>query len=283
MKVSNLFNKSYIKELQKDNLRKFLGGGITDNIPDSVKNPVSNILETNYIEIGKDIIHNIKTNKQLRAKFKELGFEFYGILGDGALFITEKHDEKLKTFIEKTSYIGNFLMIPMKTLGIVVFNVVMGAAGTVPGVSAAYRVLKLGQKMFDVSGKTLELLLRIGTGNWEEFNNMLQLLLEAFVMIPKALRKLLQIIEIGKQIGKALRGEEIEVDEDFMEGGIYSNMNFSKFTKMILDKDLSEETPESSSPSDSSGEGKENQKDKKDKKGKKGKKGKKKTKKRRKK
>merc|ERR1712167_262238 len=103
----------------------------------------------------------------------------------------------LKTFIEKTSYIGNFLMIPAKTLGVVVFNILMGVAGTVPGVAAGYRILKLEKKFFEVSGKTLELALRIGTGNWEEFNNLLQLLMEAAVMIPKGIYKFFNIFKLG--------------------------------------------------------------------------------------
>ena len=197
----NPFNQSYIDKLEILNLNGFLSMiGSPTELPGKIKNGVSKMLSANYLAMGKAIIDVFAGNEELQEKAKELGFELYGVVGDGALFITEKHDGYLKTFLEKTSYIGNFLMIPAKTLGIVVFNILMGVAGTVPGVAAGYRVLKLGKKFFDVSGKTLELALRIGTGNWEEFNNLLQLLMEAAVMIPKGIYKFFNIFRLGVSV-----------------------------------------------------------------------------------
>lgn len=197
----NPFNQSYIDKLEILNLDGFLSMiGSPTELPRKIKNGVSKMLSANYLAMGKAIIDVFAGNEELQEKAKELGFELYGVVGDGALFITEKHDGYLKTFLEKTSYIGNFLMIPAKTLGIVVFNILMGVAGTVPGVAAGYRVLKLGKKFFDVSGKTLELALRIGTGNWEEFNNLLQLLMEAAVMIPKGIYKFFNIFRLGVSV-----------------------------------------------------------------------------------
>ena len=196
----NPFNQSYVDKLEIINLNGFLSMiGSPTELPGKIKNGVSQMLSANYLAMGKAIIDVFAGNEELQEKAKELGFELYGVVGDGALFITEKHDEQLKTIIEKSSYIGNFLMIPAKTLGVVVFNILMGVAGTVPGVAAGYRVLKLGKKFIDVSGKTLEILLRIGTGNWEEFNNFLQLLMEAAVMIPKGIYKFFNIFKLGKQ------------------------------------------------------------------------------------
>ena len=194
----NPFNQSYIDKLEILNLNGFLSMiGSPTQLPGKIKSGVQNMLSANYLAMGKAIIDVFAGNEELQEKAKELGFELYGVVGDGALFITEKHDGYLKTFLEKTSYIGNFLMIPSKTLGVVVFNILMGVAGTVPGVAAGYRVLKLGKKFFEVSGKTLELALRIGTGNWEEFNNLLQLLMEAAVMIPKGIYKFFNIFRLG--------------------------------------------------------------------------------------
>ena len=196
----NPFNQSYIKKLEILNLNGFLSMiGSPTELPGKIKSGVSKLLTANYLAMGKAIINVFAENEELKEKAKELGFELYSIIGDGALFITEKHDEKLKTIIEKTSHIGNFMMIPAKTLGVVVFNILMGVAGTVPGVAAGYRILKLGKKFIDVSGKTMELALRIGTGNWAEFNNFLQLLMEAAVMIPKGIYKFFNIFKLGKQ------------------------------------------------------------------------------------
>jgi hypothetical protein len=197
----NPFNQTYINKLEILNLNAFLSMiGSPTQLPGKIKSGVQQMLSANYLAMGKAIIDVFVENEELLEKSKELGFELYGVVGDGALFITEKHDEQLKTIIEKSSYIGNFLMIPSKTLGIVVFNILMGVAGTVPGVAAGYRVLKLGKKFVEVSGKTLELLLRIGTGNWEEFNNFLQLLMEAAVMIPKGLYKFFTIFKLGRDV-----------------------------------------------------------------------------------
>ena len=54
------------------------------------------------------MITNITSNKQLKAKLKEMGYELYLIAGEGALFITEERNEKLKAGIEATSNIANF-------------------------------------------------------------------------------------------------------------------------------------------------------------------------------
>ena len=226
MNAYNPFDSSYIKNLEVSNLQNFFGVDKLTSIPSDMVSTVQGILTTNYIELGKDIIHNVRTNKQLHAKVKELGFELYTVVGEGALFITEDNDGKLKSLIESTSNIGNLMFIPFKNLGIIVYGLLMTACSGFPPCALIHRVLKTSNRFLQVATKTLELFLRIGTGNLEEFNNMLQLIIEAFVMVPKTISKLLKIIMIGRQIGKALRGEEIEVDEDFMSenGGLMGKM-----------------------------------------------------------
>jgi len=222
MNAYNPFDSSYIKNLEVSNLQNFFGVDKLTGIPSDIVETVQGILTTNYIDLGKDIINNIRTNKQLQAKVKELGFELYTIVGEGALFITEDTDGKLKSVIESTSNIGNLMFIPFKNLGIIVYGLLMTACSGFPPCALIHRVLKTSNRFLQVATKTLELFLRLGTGNLEEFNNMLQLIIESFVMVPKTIAKLSKIIMIGRQIGKALRGEEIEVDEDFMSenGGL---------------------------------------------------------------
>ena len=230
--IINPFNKKYINNLEKKNLKTFLGGGIT-SIPGKALSSIKNILTTNYIEIGKDMITNITSNKQLKAKLKEMGYELYLIVGEGAIFITEERDEKLKAGIEATSNIMNFLFLPFKSLGIVLYSLIMTACSGFPPCALIHRVLKTGNRFLKVFTKTIELGLRIATGNLEEFNNMLQLIIEAFVMIPRTIQKLIHIFNLGREVGKALRGEEIEVDENFMSedgGGMFSNFSLSNMS-----------------------------------------------------
>lgn len=231
--IINPFNKKYINNLEKKNLKTFLGGGIT-SIPGKALSSIKNILTTNYIQIGKDMITNITSNKQLKAKLKELGYELYLIAGEGALFITEERNEKLKAGIEATSNIANFLFLPFKSLGIVLYSLIMTACSGFPPCALIHRVLKTGNRFLKVFTKTVELGLRIATGNLEEFNNMLQLIIEAFVMVPRTIQKLIHIFNLGREVGKALRGEEIEVDEEFMSdddsGGIFSNFSFDNMS-----------------------------------------------------
>ena len=96
------------------------------------------------------------------------------------------------------------------------------------------RFKKTGNRFLKVFTKTLELGLRIATGNLEEFNNMFQLIIEAFVMVPRTIQKLIHIFNLGREVGKALRGEEIDVDEDFMSdddsGGMFSNFSLSNMS-----------------------------------------------------
>lgn len=231
--IINPFNKKYINNLEKKNLKTFLGGGIT-SIPGKALSSIKNILTTNYIQIGKDMITNIISNKQLKAKLKEMGYELYLIAGEGAIFITEERDEKLKAGIEATSNIANFLFLPFKSLGIVLYSLIMTACSGFPPCALIHRVLKTGNRFLKVFTKTLELGLRIATGNLEEFNNMLQLIMEAFVMVPRTIQKLIHIFNLGREVGKALRGEEIEVDEEFMSdddsGGMFSNFSLDNMS-----------------------------------------------------
>ena len=204
-----------INNIETQNLTNLLGDDIS-KIPTNLLSPIKDIFTMNYIQIGKEAIDNIRNNKKLRAKVKELGYELYLVAGEGALFITEEKDEKLKSMIKATSNIGNLLFIPFKSLGIVIYSLLMTVCSGLPPCALAHRVLKTGTRFMKVSTKTLELVLRIGTGNLEEFNNMLQLIIEAFVMVPRSIQTLVKIMNITKQVGKALRGEDIEVDEDFM-------------------------------------------------------------------
>tara|TARA_Y100000591_G_scaffold245521_1_gene216464 strand:- start:271 stop:1113 length:843 start_codon:yes stop_codon:yes gene_type:complete len=230
--IINPLNKEYINKLEKKNLKTFLGGGIS-SIPGKALSTIKGILTTNYIQIGKEMINNIRSNKQLHAKLKEMGYELYLVAGEGALFITEEKNEKLKAGIEATSNIGNFLFLPFKSLGIVVYSLIMTACSGFPPCALIHRVLKTGNRFLKVFTKTIELGLRIATGNLEEFNNMLQLIIEAFVMIPRTIQKLIHIFNLGKEVGRALRGEEIEVDESFMSednGGMFNNFSMSNMS-----------------------------------------------------
>ena len=225
--IINPLKNNYINNLELKNLTMFLGGDLK-NISEKAISTISGILKTNYIQIGKDMINNIKSNKQLKAKLKEFGYELYLVLGDGALFITEEKNEKLKAGIKATSNIGNFLFLPFKSLGIIVYSLIMTACSGFPPCALIHRVLKTGNRFLKVFTKTLELGLRIVTGNLEEFNNMLQLIIEAFVMIPGTVQKLIHIFNLGKDVGKALRGEKIEVNEEFMNDD--SNGLLGKFS-----------------------------------------------------
>ena len=106
--IINPFNNSLVKNMEIEHIKNLLGINTLTSIPGTVMTTIKDIMTTNYIALGTEVIKNITTNKKLHAKLKELGFELYGMAGDSALFITEEHDEQLKTFREKTSYIGNF-------------------------------------------------------------------------------------------------------------------------------------------------------------------------------
>ena len=93
--IINPFNKKYINNLEKKNLKTFLGGGIT-SIPGKALSSIKNILTTNYIQIGKDMITNITSNKQLKAKLKEMGYELYLIAGKGRFLLQKKETKNLK-------------------------------------------------------------------------------------------------------------------------------------------------------------------------------------------